>query len=78
MSKTVDTERAKDARLAAALRAEEVLRELQVLVRARIEGLPEKVILERMQRSERTMYRRQALLELLATISRKGSGGRSP
>ncbi len=72
MSATVDRERKADAAAARSYVAEIVLTELLTIVRARREGVPVRLIADRLSRCRRTIYEREETLrELLQELERK-------
>ena len=74
MSKTIDDERTEQARLARIDRAQRLLEELLVLVKARREPLPINVTAIRMQRHRNTVARRGAMVdEVIAVLDKRGN-----
>ncbi len=68
MSKTVDLERAKDAKEAGLERGIAVCEELLRILRARREGIPVRAIADRIDRSRSTVYEREETLQLLLRL----------
>lgn len=76
MSRTVDLQRAAESEVERNLRAERVLLELLVIVRARREKASAVVVAERIQRHRNTVSNRaRTLIEMLELIERKGLRG---
>lgn len=78
MSKSVDAERAEEARIAASFRAEAELRRLLALVLMQREQLPQTVIAERLGVHRSTVRRKQVelddLLDALGSINQHNRG----